>query len=140
MFKDKQLRADVDIKMKQFENNMEARLIEFHKEITNKYFEALEKIFRLNKEVSLINTLANQVSKKDITALNAGLMQPILAARWKEQEEHNGEKIMNKGERVIDKRKSLHEDILMKEKRGIDVKDLKQQLVSLDWVIKELTK
>lgn len=119
-----------------FQVVLEKRLLEFHNEVTGRYFDTLEKIFRSNKEISLINALAKQLDDKDFARLKAELMQPLLQARWAEEKRINGQQIVNQGEKVIDRRNKLHDEIIEREKSGEDVKMLKERIQELDWIIK----
>jgi hypothetical protein len=129
------LKQEVENTLQKANNELERRLIEFHGEVTERYFDTLEKIFRLNKEISLINTLAGQVKDKDFADLKAQMLQPLLEARWKDKEKSDGEKIVNKGQHIILERKKLHDEMLLEEKQGKDVKDKKEQLKAFDKIL-----
>ena len=137
------LRLKLDSLAVKLNNEVDKKLIEFHREITERYFETLEKIFRFNKEISLINTLAQQVSEKDMTQLKMQLLQPALEARWSEKKRKDGEAIVNSGVKVIERRKELHDQMLLMEKQNAPKDKLdaiKNQISSLDWIIKEVQK
>jgi len=133
-------RLEVQSMLDKFSNENDKKFIDFHREITNKYFETLEKIFRLNKEISLINTLAGQVKDKDFADFKAAMMQPMLEARWSEKKKEDGKKIEASGERIISRRKTLHDEILNDEKRGFDVAKKRERLAELDWMLEAIKK
>lgn len=126
------LRDSIDKKLElfrfdltKFENAFRKEILD---EITTKFFDTLDKIFRTSKEISLISTLANQVNGKDMANLRSQLLQPILEARWREEKNKKGERIINKGAEIIEKRDKLHKDIIDKERRGERVDNLKIKL------------
>jgi len=135
-----ELRNEFNLIIGKLENDIEKKLIEFHKEITERYFETLEKIFRLNKEISLINTLAGQVKDKDFADLKAQMMQPLLEARWAEKRKEDGQKIINNGEKIILQRQALHNEMLLMEKKGQDISKMKEQLKVYDAILEEIKK
>ena len=116
-------------------NNVELSLIGFHKEITDRYFDTLERILKVHTESSLISALANQIGKKDLDNLKSSLLQPFLEAKWEKEKEEKGQRIVNKGVLIIEERNSLHNEILQKEKQGEDVGLLKEQLKGFDKVL-----
>lgn len=113
----------------------EERLVQFHKEISDRYFNSLENIFRFNKEVGLIDKLCGSVKDKDFADLKAQLMQPLLESRWKEKEIVDGQRILNKGQEVIQKKNALHNEIIQLEKQGKDVAALKHKLIAYNEVM-----
>ncbi len=125
----------IKILLDEFRNANERRLIEFHKEITERYFETLDKIFRFNKEISLIDTLARQTNDKDFALLKSAFMQPVLQARWDDKRKKDGAKILSKGEEIILKQKELHKEILEKEKAGENVALLREQLKAYNQIL-----
>lgn len=134
------LRHETDQKFDKSNNQMEKRLIEFHKEIAKTYFDSLEKIFRFNREISLISNLAKQLDDKDFVNLKASLMQPFMELRWKQKKEDEGRKIEAAGEKIITERDNLHNKIIREEKEGKDVSKMKEQLKVFDWLLAEVRK
>ena len=127
-----------DTERSKLESNVETRLIEFQKEIANRYFDSLDKILRTSREMTLINSLSGN-NGKDV-GMEAKLMQPILENRWKEKKEQDANKIESAGERIITKRNKLHEKILIDERHGLDVEKLKEEIKGYDWILEEITK
>lgn len=119
-------------------NDVDKKMIDFHREVTEKYFETLEKIFRLNKEISLMTQLAGQVKEKDLNNLQSMMLQPFLEARWDDKKKKEGTAILNKGASVIDKRNALHAQMLQMEKRGESVIAIKEQIKAFDWIISQV--
>ena len=133
-----ELRNEFDLTVGQLENDTDKKLIEFHKEVTERYFETLEKIFRLNKEISLINTLAGSVKDKDFADLKAQMMQPLLEARWEEKKKELGKKVETQGEWVIEERQRLHNEALTLERHNQPIEKIdkvKERIAMLDEII-----
>jgi len=120
---------------------IEKKLTEFRSEMINKYFDTLEKIFKAQKEISLIESLAHQFDNKDFARLKSLLLQPILEERWKEKEKQEAQKIEQNiqtlGEKLLQERKRLYEEYLTKEREGKDVSLIKAKLEILDMIIKK---
>jgi len=138
----KEARNEIDVKLEKFrieldkfESNFRKEII---KEIAEKFFDTLEKIFRTNKEISLISALANQVNGKDMASLRSQLLQPFLDARWRDDKNKKGEEIINKGGKIIEYRQKLYDEILKKEREGEREEKLnllRAKLETLDEVI-----
>ena len=133
-------REDVDVAIAKFENKFEARLIQFHKEVTEKYFEALEKIFRLNKEVSLINALAGQAKDKDYALMRAQFIKPFLEQRWEEEKSIKGKKIESYGVWIQTERARMHEEMLTMEKQEKNTEAIKERIAAFDSIIGRMEK
>ena len=116
----------------------ERTLVEFHKEITDKYFDTLEKILRVHTESSIVTALAHQINEKDLNNLKSSLMQPFLEAKWASDKNERGQKIVNQGVAIIEERKRLHDEILLSERQGLNVEKEKERLVAFDWILSTL--
>lgn len=116
-------------------NDVEKRLIEFHKEIMEKYFQTLEKILHFGKEISVIDSLAHRVNDQDLENLKRTIMQPIIEARYKEEANKVDDRVKSFGNEILNRRKELHETMIKKERQEEDVTNLKEQIALLDWVI-----
>lgn len=123
-----------------FENKFEARLIQFHKEVTERYFEALEKIFRLNKEITLVNALSGQVKDKDYAILRAQFMKPFLEERWKEDKKVKGKEIESQGEWVISERARMYDEMLVMEKQEKPTEAIKERIAAFDSILERVEK
>lgn len=136
------LRNEITKTIDKLHNDFDAKIIEFHRQIADKYFSTLEQIFRFNKEISLINTLAQQVGEKDITQLKAALLQPSLEKRWAEKKLETGAKIEKSwGVKIVERRTELHNRILEMERQGQPfekIAPLKAKLEELDKVIGDI--
>lgn len=124
-------------------NEVDTKLIEFHKQITDKYFQTLEDIFRYNKEISLMNQLAKHIDDKDLAQLKTQLLQPVLEARWAKEKKEKGEAIEKNGEWVIEKRQRLHNQMLQMEKQTkpiAEIEAIKNQIIAFDVIIKKVQK
>lgn len=132
------VRNENDLLKKQASVNTEERLVIFHKEISDRYFNTLENIFKFNKEIALLDKLASQVSDKDFDGLKAQLMQPLLESRWKEKEISEGQKIVNKGQLILRQKIDLQETIIQEEKQGKDVTKLREQLKAYNKILEAI--
>ena len=117
---------------------VDKKLAEFERQIADKYFDTLEKIFRCNKEISLIQTLSNQVGEKDLAQLKSALLQPVLEAKWDAKKKDNANKIESGGMVIVKRMEELHNEIIVKERGGQDVSKLKEQMKSFEWIKKEI--
>lgn len=109
-------------------NDFEIKFIEASREMDRKYMEAIDRVFSLNRDLSLMSVLGSKVNKEELT-------QPLLEMKWAKNKEIEGEKIVSSGVKVIEKRKSLYDEVLQIEKSGGDVSRLKEQLKSFDWIL-----
>mgnify|MGYP001558492753 CR=1 FL=1 len=128
----------VDNALAVLKNDTEKRLIEFHKEITDKCFTSMETIMRYTKEVSLIETLANQVKDKDLISLQTALLRPIIAQREQEKEVKMEENIPNFLKSIIEKRDVLHSEYLVLNRQKKDTKEVEIRLEILNWIVEGL--
>jgi len=118
-----------------FESNFRKEII---KEIAEKFFDTLDKIFRTTKEISLISTLASNVNNGDYARLRSELLRPFLEARQREEKIKKGEAIVNKGVAIIEKRRELHNEYIVRERQGEKPEKLnvlKAKIEMLDEVI-----
>lgn len=127
-----------------FKNELEKRLMDFHKEITNKCFSSMENIMRYTKEVSLIDRLASQMKDNDLVALQASLLQPVLQTRIQAEKNKRAEKItesfVKNGNDIISGRNKIHKEFLDMQKKGQDILAIKEKLDSYDEIISKLEK
>ena len=133
------IRQLIDNRIVHHSNEVETRLLQFHKEITDRYFSALEKILRVHSESSLITALAHQVNQKDLTNLRSALLKPFLEEKWRQDEIDKGlrtdENIRVSGQQLVQLYKQLSEEILEKERKGEDFSEIKGKLAILNLVI-----
>jgi hypothetical protein len=126
-------RPQVDIQ--KFNNDIEKKLVEFHREITTRYFDTLEKILRVHTESSIITALAHNIDQRSLDNLKSSLLQPFLEAKWKNDREKDGERIINSGEDIIKTRDDLHKQMLGMEKQGQDISKIKIQVETYNEII-----
>lgn len=131
-------RPQVDIQA--FKNEVEARLLSFHKEITDRYFSTLEKILRVHTESSIITSLAHNIDQRTLDNLKSSLMQPFLEAKWKADKEEKGEKIEGAGEQIINEFSRLRNQMLEMERKGEDIGKIKIQVEVYESILGRLTK
>ena len=139
-FLDEKTVIRIDNRLKELTNEVELRLIGFHKEVTDKYFATLDKVLRFNKEISLIDSLAHRIDNNDLENLKKDIMQPILAARWKDKEKAEGKQIDKNietlGDKIRLKRKELYDRYLDLDKKGQPTASVKAEIGILDKIIK----
>jgi len=128
----------VDQKIEMLKIDVQRELVKFHKELTDRYFDTLERILRVHSESSLVTALAHQVNEKDLNNLKSSLLQPFLEAKWAKDKQEKGQNILNKGEVIIAEWERLHEEIITKERNGADVSKEKIQWAVLDKIVSEI--
>ncbi len=128
------------IDIQAFKNEVEKKLIEFHKEITDKYFSTLEKILRVHTESSIVTALAHNIDQRTLDNLKSSLLQPFLEAKWKADKEQKGEKIEKASEQIFSEFSKLHDEMLQMEKRGEDISKIKIQVNTYEDIIRRLAK
>ena len=130
---------DIENILASFRNEIEARLIAFHKEITDKCFSSMETIMRYTKEVSLIETLASQIKDKDLAALQTALLYPVISQRYEKEKEDKVQAVCDNvsilGEEIIKKRDSLQQEYLILNRQKKDTKEIETRLEILNWII-----
>ena len=136
----KELRFELNRNIIELKNELEGKLVHFHKEITDKYFSTLEKILRVHTESSIVTALAHNIDQKTLDNLKSSLMQPFLEAKWKADKEQKGETLLNNGEQVILEMDRLHKEMLETEKKGEDVSKLKIKVDTYKEIIGSLAK
>ena len=76
--------------------DIDSKLMLFRKEmldeITGKFFDTLDKIFRTSKEISLIATLVN-TNGSELGALKSQLLKPYIEAKHREERIAQGQEI-----------------------------------------------
>jgi len=131
--------SKIDEKTNNFKNYLETRLIEFHKEVSDRYFSSLENILRTNREISLIESLAGHIKKEDLQALETSLLQPVLEQRWKQENKEQVDKVSeiveSKGAKIIERKKYLHEKYLELNRQNKNTSDIEREIAILDWII-----
>ena len=130
---------DIENILASFRNENEARLIAFHKEITDKCFSSMETIMRYTKEVSLIETLASQIKDKDLAALQTALLRPVISQRYEKEKEDKAQAVCDNvsilGEEIIKKRDLLQQEYLVANRQKKDTKEIEIRLEVLNWII-----
>lgn len=114
------------------------KFIEFRQEtlteIAGKFFDTLDKIFRTSKEISLIATLIN-TNSTELGQLKSQLLKPYIEAKHREERIAQGQEIVNKGQKIIEDRNALHEDIIQRQRKGEDITRLKIKLDAYNEII-----
>ena len=133
--------AEVKSNCSLLEINVEKRLVQFHKEITDKYFQTLQDIFRVNKEISLIDNLAKSIDDKEFSKLKVSLMQPLLETRWKEMKDAASQqadsKVKTIGEILVEKKEELHQKYLVFNREKKDTQFIEGQINILNLILGE---
>jgi len=138
--------ANVDFQDKYYKDlerlkiDMERRLVEFHKEISDKYFQGLENIFKYTREIQLIDNLSKNTNGQDFKALRSALMQPLLDYRYKMEREQTGAQIDKfvdaKSTDLVTQRDKIHNEFIIVQREGRDTKFLEGKLEILNQIIK----
>jgi len=120
---------------KMIRDNKETHLQDFNKlhyAMVEKYFDCLEKSIRLIDSYRL--------SHEDFTNLKREFLGPIIKRSWEESEKKEAKKIENIiktfGQRILAKRKELHDRMIIQEKEGKSVSRIKGVLEGIDYIIK----
>lgn len=120
---------------------IENKFIEFRKEtldeITGKFFDTLDRIFRTSKEISLISTLIN-TNGAELGQLRSQLLRPYVDAKHREERIKQGEEIVNKGQKIIETRNKLYEEMIERQRKGENISNLKTKIEVYDEIIKSI--
>ena len=134
-----QLSKALDVEIGRLNNKVEARLIDFHKEVTDRYFGTLERVYRYTKEITLIDQLANSIKDKDLLNLKRMMMAPMIEARKADYEKGIGDKIdevvKTQGQKLLDLRNALHEEMIVKERKEQPIAGHKAKIELIDKII-----
>jgi len=118
---------------------IDKKFVSFHQEITDKYFNAIEQMYKFSKEISLIDSLAKNTKDGDFLRLKTELTRPVLEAKWKKAELEKGkqadENIKTLGQDIVAMRKQIHDEMLIKERQGKDITELKGKMEILNLII-----
>jgi len=118
---------------KELNDYIEKRLFELKREMTDEYYNVLNKLIEFNKTLFMSND-----KKRNIVD---DLEQFLLQQKWDKEKNRNGEKILNKGAEIIDRRKKLYDEILAKERQNEKperINLLKAKLEAYDSILKEI--
>jgi len=119
------IKSEVLIDLKQY---VDSRLLDYKKQMMDEYYNVLNKLIEFNKTLFMNN---NQKSN-----LVNDLENFLLKQKWDKEEKEVGNKIVNKGQEIIKKRKELWDEMLKEEKLGNDVEKLKIKIEAYDEIIK----
>lgn len=106
---------------------------EYQRFINQEYYEAIVKILSFNKK--MLCKVNPKINDDEIDKLKFQLEQKALEEKWIKEKQEQGHNIVNKGVLVIDRRKQLHDELLLKEKQGEDVSKLKERLKAFDEIL-----
>ena len=130
---------DIDNKLKEYSLDTDKKLVDFHKEITDKCFSSMESIMKYSKEVSLITTLAENLKDRDLVALQTQLMKPVLDQKWEQSKQDKINKTdknaKSMGGEIVNRRKILHDKYLEMNKHKQNTKEIEGLISQLDWII-----
>jgi len=119
------IKSSVLIDLKQY---VDSRLLDYKKQMMDEYYIVLNKLIEFNKTLFMNN---NQKSN-----LINDLENFLLKQKWDKEEKEVGNKIVNKGQEIIKKRKELWDKMLKEEKLGNDIDNLKIKVETYDEVIR----
>jgi len=95
----------------------------------------------IKKEITLllIDSLAKNTKDGDFLRLKTELTRPVLEAKWKKAELEKGkqadENIKTLGQDIVAMRKQIHDEMLVKERQGKDITELKGKMEILNLII-----
>lgn len=131
---------EMNNKVERLKVDIDKRLVEFHKEITDKYFKGLENITRQMREISLIETLASQMKSEDLQKLETALMQPVLSQQWEKEKQEEIDKadktIKSSGQKLINLKNKLHNEYLVLNRSKQDTQAIEISLKVIDEILK----
>ena len=111
---------------------------EIYKEVTDKYFSAMNDFMKSTKEMQLIEQLASQVKSEDIDRLRTVLMEPVLTQRWENEKEQKINKIDNslssRGAEILKKEKEFYAKYLEMGRTKQDTKEIEMELRALNLI------
>ena len=93
------------------------------------------RILCLNKAITIYEGI---VDKNIVNLVRESVISPAIKFKFKVEALKKGEDIISKGEVIINKRNSLNDEILLKERQGKDVSKEREQLKAFDWIINEV--
>ena len=127
--------------LEKIELRVDKKLVEFQKEIADKYFEQMNAFLRWNKEIALVSCMNGK--DPNINGLKRELMKPYLDEKFAVNKAAEAEKInqilKTQGEQIRENRENLYRDFLKAEREGKDpvlTQTLKAKLDTLDEIIK----
>lgn len=133
------LKVSMDKDFAKLRTEISQKLSLFHQDVASRYFERLEKLIRFKEEITLIDEFVDSMKNKDLNALKCLLKKPVLADYYKHKEKEAGEKVdellQTKGHKLVEMRKTLHEEMLMKGRSNQTVIAHKAKIELLDIII-----
>lgn len=101
------------------------------------YHTICEKIINFNRDLFIKDFFQTSTGglQKQFDEFKSKTLQPLLEAKWENERNANGYKIVNKGAEVIKERDRLHNDILANERIGIDMSKEREQLKAWDCIL-----
>lgn len=126
--------TDFDLRFQQLEVKLDKKLIEQHREYSDKLFEILASFLRWNKEISLVSYLGGK--EPDLRKLKLELMRPQMEENWGKTNAVEADKINkaleSKGEKVRQAWLKYKDDKMSLERAKQDTKLVDAKLEVLD--------
>lgn len=130
----------INQRLERINNDVEKQILEFHRESDRKYMVAIDKVFSLNRDLSLMNTIAQKNPDKSFENIKADLMQPFLEMKWNQEKKDLGGKIESQGGWIIEERNRLHNEMILREKNEENVEKIKTKISAFDSIIERAKK
>lgn len=127
---------ELEQKLVKLENRVDARLNDFYKEFTDRYFDTLSAFMRWNKEISLVSAISRG-KDVDLTKLKQELMKPMIEEGWAQKRATEAERINkaidSKGEKVRKAWDKYKEERLRleRESRSTEFVDAKLEILNI---------
>jgi len=127
---------ELEQKFIELNNRVDARLNDFYKEFTDRYFETMSAFLRWNKEISLVSYISKG-KDIDLTKLKQELTRPMVEEGWAQKRAREAEKINkaldSKGDKVRKAWERYREEKLRleREEKSTELVDSKLDILNI---------
>ena len=108
---------------------VDKRLMEFHKEIADKYFESLANFIRWNKELAIVQYVKDKTGDTELGKIKLELMKPYLDEKYMinraEQAEKINQTLQSTGELIRKRKQELYDEYIKLQREGKNFNDSK---------------
>ena len=123
---------------------VDKRLIEFHKEVADKYFESLANFIRWNKELALVQYVKDKTGDTELGKIKQELMRPYLDEKYALDRANQADKINNtlqtRGEEIRKLKEEKYNQYIKLQREGMDFIAIKAQYDILQLLFGEIIK
>lgn len=130
-----EIRNDFGKILNDLNSDRDKKLIELDRRTYEKYYNIVESIFRFSEFVPVLKNEQDNLRK-----LKEEAQEAMLETKWAKERKAEADKIMAKGESIMLERNKLHDEMLIKERRGEPIDKIQEQLKAFDWIIREIKK